>query len=269
MLYSDLQNAYKEIPISRPFGDNDYQRSLPNGGAFGKDYSTPISNGGRRVSRHELNGLGYLATLGTFLDSYGYQPEWRDLSAIGGYPKGAIVSKIDNNGVRQYVNLEDGNTKEPQFEDALTDASSEENGWKPLFRTKEYNFFPDYDSKELIWEYHVTPSNPLAGKEIAIAEPGWVLVERSIDNWEDALESFTSSEMQVKLMWTNENYVSLAPYAGNALYYHGADAFTIKLMEGQKSSRFYPCSNGITIGGKCSDPIAGITISAYHFRLED
>ena len=172
MLYSDLQNAYKEIPISRPFGDGDAQRSLPEGGCFTRVYSTPVSNGGRRVSRHDLNGLGYLATLGTFLDSYGYQYEWRDLSGVGGYPKGALVSKFDKNGLKQYVSVEDNNTKEPQFEDAVTDESGEVNGWKPLFRTKEYNFFPDYESKEKIWEYHVTPSNPLSATSVQVSSPG-------------------------------------------------------------------------------------------------
>ncbi|MBO6031939.1 MAG: hypothetical protein J6Q22_10900 [Prevotella sp.] len=267
MTYNELKEKYANIPITRPFAWDDPDKELPKGNSFSKSYSIPISNGGLRLTRHHMNALGFLSTLGTYLDSYGYQPEWRDLSAIGGYPQGAVVSKIDSNGIKKYVSLKDNNTNEPQFEDILTDESGEENGWKPLFKTKEYNFFPDYESKEKIWEYHVTPSLPLNFTTIEITSPGWILMERRIDNWDEVVVS-TANE-SLRNSWDGYyNYVEFVPYKAT-LTDLSDYSIKINLTEGPLVSRFYPCNNGFAISGSCSRPVSGMTISVYLFKMED
>lgn len=268
----DKMKEIENVVLGFPFGLSDNGKELPNGNQFGPEYATPVSNGGLRITRHNMNALGYLATLATYLDMAGYQFGWRDLSAVGGYPKGAIVTRTNYGWFEQYLNLEDNNTKEPIYKDLLTDASVAENGWKPLHSLKEYNFFPNYESMEQIAELTVLPSLPLNRSKVDLATPGWVLVKRTIDNWDDANSSYGELGLGQRLAFAESNYISLSSTASNnnsSIENAPKDLFTMMYAEGQEASRLFPCNNGIYVTGKCSTPVTGMTIKVYRFDMEE
>lgn len=260
-----------DVVLNYPFGISDSDKVLPNRNMFGPEYATPVENGGLRITRHHMNALGYLATLATYLDRAGYQFGWRDMSAVGGYPKGAIVTRTNHGWFEQYLNLEDNNTNEPVYEDLLTDASVAEKGWKPLYSLKEYNFFPNYDSMEQIAELTVLPSLPLNGTKVDLATPGWVLVKRSIDNWEDVNSAYGDLGLSQRLEFSQSNYVSLSTHAYNNTRPLNAnnDLFTMLYAEGQEATRFFPCNNGFRVTGKCASPVTGMTIKVFRFDMEE
>ena len=105
---------------------------------------TPYANGGMRFSRNYLNGIGYFATIGAFLDRMGY-PYGIDrgrAEEIGGYPKGAILITEDDDYVREYVSQIDINT-EPLPKEAADGTYVGNEFWKPTLPPTA-DFFPDF-----------------------------------------------------------------------------------------------------------------------------
>lgn len=138
--------------IASPFANGDVFRDYE----FYKDGFTaqllaPVSQGGKPFNRHMLNGLGYLATVGTFLSEVGYPFETAKVSEIaekfGGYPKGAIVNTINENGwVVEYRSLVDDNTNPiPDFDEVAHIPVANE-FWQPLYETIQLVGVPNYGS---------------------------------------------------------------------------------------------------------------------------
>lgn len=272
-------------PLITPFGSNDwvnFHQGFSSDG-FGADVATPVSSGGLRLSRHEMNKFGYEATIGSFLHSIGWQAEWSEEVAAnnGGYPKGAVVSvRADRGtsyGLHQYFNTIDNNSSPPaaaenlNADENITDLNTEYNGWKPLFSTQSYNFFPDYNSRTRVGEFIVVPSSPLKRLKVVINEPGWVLVTRTIDNWEDARAASDNLTPSQRLASSQSNFVSLGFWESQAdddwTSIEGG-MFSMLFQEGQMASRFMPCNGGIYLSGQCVAPVTSITIQVYRYNME-
>ena len=100
----------------------------------------PTESGGRTFSRHDMNGLAYASSIGTFLHQMGYPTgEMRKATAekIGGFPKGAILSFIDDNGfVLEYISKVDDNMADfPSYDG---NNLVENDYWKPVITTRQY-----------------------------------------------------------------------------------------------------------------------------------
>ena len=240
--------------------------------SFGPEYAVPASNHGIRLKRSEMNGLGYLSTIGMCLDRMGWQYEWeREVAdAIGGYPKGAVVAvEYQNDGkIRQYLNMVENNTEEPPNYKELTDTTTAQNGWKPLFSTKEYSFFPNYDSRTLVREITFMPTAP-SRIWIRELEPGWLLVTRTIDNWDDIITNWRTYNAAQRNAFITSNFIRIGgidiEYAPNSTF----DFLTICTQEGQIGSRLIPCNYGIELWGKCSLPISSMTVRVYRYDMEE
>lgn len=174
---------------------------------FTKENCTPASMGGKPISRHMMNKLGYLATIGSYLDRIGYpygnvplidmnDPTKDDRSY--GYPKGAIVSVFDeeNKRLREYLSLVDNNTdltpwartfggeKEIAVEDTDEFWASNQN-WKPLYSLRQHSYFPDYSNQQELLNETVYDT---LGQTVAVGD-GWVNVTRTIPNFDSIPKS--------------------------------------------------------------------------------
>lgn len=78
---------------------------------FNSDYSSPSSNNGKFVTRAQMNAIGNLATHNDFYHRCGglntFDPAFAEL--IGGYPKGAVLSFVENNQLYYVQSLIDDN----------------------------------------------------------------------------------------------------------------------------------------------------------------
>lgn len=85
--------------------------SFQNG--FPQETSTPIASGGVPPKRQDFNAMGYIPMSHNFFAQNGglYTFNTSVSSAIGGYPKGAVLWVFEN-GVPSYavVSMKDGNT---------------------------------------------------------------------------------------------------------------------------------------------------------------
>lgn len=79
---------------------------------FPSVYSTPKSNGGKYVTRGEMNAIGNLASQNQFYFMAGgintFDQDFCD--KIGGYPEGAILDYLDKGKLFKVMSLVDGNT---------------------------------------------------------------------------------------------------------------------------------------------------------------
>lgn len=111
--------------------------------------TVPAVNGGTRFNRHMMNGIAYLASLGTFLWEWGYPFSEHDMqraAQIGGYPQGAIVYLMTDSGyVVEYVSKIDNNTNPiPELQDGVP---VEDEYWKPLYESMQIITVPDYSNQ--------------------------------------------------------------------------------------------------------------------------
>ena len=174
---------------------------------FGGKSSVPDENGGITITTEQMNALGYLATIGSYLIRMGYpfgnQPiEWpvdnNGTSAMG-YPKGAIVSVLYDDGyVREYISKVDNNTNTLPWdlrtnssnpEDGTIDESYENEYWKPIISKTQFNFYPDYESPTTT-NISITSSQEL---NRTIEHNGWIEVKRTIPNYQIAKSSLRNS----------------------------------------------------------------------------
>ena len=100
--------------IAQPFANAGQRTDIPNNATgtnrasmaegWNDITATPIDEGGVPPNRSDFNGLGFLATLPLYFIQQGGFAIYSSAqsSAIGGYPKGAILWVVDN-GVPQYA----------------------------------------------------------------------------------------------------------------------------------------------------------------------
>ena len=256
--------SFGEYPtINAPFGSEDSQIEIPSSEfGFSSAMSVPVANGGTRITRHQMNGAGYLATLGAFLDRLGY-PYGHKPIGIGtsndGYPKGAIVTQFTDDGeLREWINQEDNNTQYPP-ERVILDNNQEVNGWRPLWRMNQFNFFPDYSNKKLLKKFEFTPSQYSNTVEVPSSTPGWILVRRTIENWDDLspYNKFIGVGLEVELV------PYLVPNTAD-------DNFAIQMYEGKVATRLLPCSTGVRIHLEhFSNYISQLDIEVFLYEMEE
>ena len=162
-----------------PFADNDQQKvadiSFLRSGVT-PAMSIPTQNGGIKFTRNMLNGIGYFATLGGYLDRIGYPyGKERDRGAdFKGYPKGAILISEDDDYVREYVSQIDNNTM-PLPQEAADGTYEGNEYWKPTI-PPIVDFFPDFST------YVYKSASPAAGTgtfRYVPDEDGWYSLELS------------------------------------------------------------------------------------------
>lgn len=100
--------------IAQPFANGGQRAEIPNAATgtnrasmqegWNDITSTPIDDGGVPPNRTDFNGLGYLATMALFFLKQGGYVTYNSAqsTAIGGYPKGAVLW-VESNGVPQYA----------------------------------------------------------------------------------------------------------------------------------------------------------------------
>lgn len=195
------------------FGKNGWTENGEWPTFFSKDNSVPHGNRGNPVSRDLLNKVGYLATIGAYLDRIGYpygnKPPFTPVAGVDtgatGYPKGAIVSVWDENAkaVREYISLQDNNTNNYPWSPSVqgtadsdtehsTDGSASfptggNDYWKPLFKMDQFDFFPDYSNRTVLVNEDVNSGSKLI--ECSVPNSGWIVVTRTIQRWEELSEN--------------------------------------------------------------------------------
>jgi len=223
--------------------------------------SCPYANGGTQISRHQMNGIGYIATLGAFLDRVGYPYGYQ---AGISYPVGAIVTQFDRtkNRILEFVNTVDENTEEPPTNLSEIEDSGERTirGWTFIHRLNDYSFFPSYENRKLVKTLKVKSGNG----ESFNYEPesgGWVLVTRTISNWD---------ELEVNQIF-GITYDTVSVRLGVYSIYQRSsdDEMTIQQYEGAEASRFLPCPSVLPITvTRVPDFIKTVTVNVYHYPLE-
>lgn len=179
--------TFDNIPlILTPFADNDEDKvfSFFQSGIT-RQMTVPTENGGARLTRHQLNGLGYLATLGAFLDRVGYPygRERLDPTTFGGYPKGAILTTQDNNLVREYVSLVDNNMHPLPTESSDGTYVGNEY-WAPTIPTESASFFPDFSGSKYGSEVTIGPVayNKTSYHDFTAGDSGWYKIARAFSS---------------------------------------------------------------------------------------
>lgn len=174
---------FNNIPlVMTPFADGDSAKDysfLESG--ITHQMTVPTENGGARFTRHQMNGVGYLATLGAYLDRVGYPygKERLDPSTFGGYPKGAILITEDDGLVREYISLVDNNTH-PLPKESADGTYVGDEWWAPTIPTESASFFPNFSEAALHATMTIGPINygkPASGT-CNISETGWYSIER-------------------------------------------------------------------------------------------
>lgn len=117
------QGKYKPLAMPMPFGANDdgnyttpeLVQSAANFNfldGFPTAYSAPHSGGGKYVTRKEMNGIGNVASRYEFFRRVGgivtFDPAFA--TAIGGYPKGAVLDYLDGLNVHKVYSAVENNT---------------------------------------------------------------------------------------------------------------------------------------------------------------
>lgn len=100
------QSAFKPIDNEALTNDVNFVEG------FTAAFAAPGSQGGRYVTRNELNAIGHLASVNEFHRQVGgiitFNPTLAD--KIGGYPMGAILEYLDGLNYYRVVSLADNNT---------------------------------------------------------------------------------------------------------------------------------------------------------------
>lgn len=176
---------FDNIPlVLTPFADGDSQKDFSFfESGITRQMTVPTENGGARFTRHQMNGIGYLATLGAFLDRVGYPygKERLDPSSFGGYPKGAILMTMDDNLVREYVSLVDNNTHPLPRESADGTYVGDE-WWAPTIPTESASFFPSFASASVYKSLVIGPAvdtSTAAYGAVDVEDTAWYSIERT------------------------------------------------------------------------------------------
>ena len=193
-----------EIPwLSGPWAKSDkflnYKDVYKDG--ITSQYTIPPQYGGKRFDYHMMNGMGYLATVGTFLWQCGYPFSEHDIEMskeFGGYPKGAVVYTVNKDGyLVEYRSKIDNNMNPlPSF---VNGAPVEDDYWLPLYELDSTVGIPNFKkviaqtSKKINYESFQSSASSGAAEfsdntfsvSLDISSPSWVVVERTMTDWRD------------------------------------------------------------------------------------
>lgn len=122
MTQADFNSKYGRLSMPCPFGNNDSANITQIAGTasasdfnfetgFATPYSAPKSNSGKFVTRKEMNAIGNLASRNDFYRMCGGLNTFDAsiASAIGGYPKGAVLDYIVGYKLYKVISLVDAN----------------------------------------------------------------------------------------------------------------------------------------------------------------
>lgn len=244
--------------ILMPFAASDPDRTIPQAGdGFLAKQATPVYNGGTQITRHDLNGLGYLATIGSFLERVGYPNADIGRQAGYSYPKGAIITEVEGDTVCEWVSLHDNNNQQPYGTSiGDVDAYTETGSWAPVHKVKNYNFFPDYSNPKTLLSTKILQGTTLS---VTSDTSGWVLVKRTINNWDE----LTPTEI-----FSN---VCTVDIAGNNPYRVGSiDELGIQSYEGKVASRLFPLQKNLEL--RCvfvNEIYKSITVEVLLYPFEE
>ncbi len=186
-----MTHEEQEIPVvSVPFANADVFKDYEfYKSGITAEMTVPKVNGGKGFNRHMMNGLGYLATLGTCMTYWGYPFSKVDIEKakeFGGYPKGAIVYVINEDGyVVEYESKVDNN--EAAIPDLVDGMPVENDYWRPLYETQYHATAPDFSRKTKEVSRSVSFGGPEWNGtiELELDEPSWVEVMRTIGGWDE------------------------------------------------------------------------------------
>lgn len=230
------------VTIQTPFGASDQYRSyeiLEGGKGITHKMTIPVANGGKPFTRHDMNGFGYYATLGTYLVQQGYPMGiWRaeTAAAIGGYPKGAILAYIDDKGyVVEYESKVDNNTE--SFPSLDAGRLEENDYWRPLTYTTSY--LGVINTNNLIGSKSEKFGSRalLSGVEMQmeLTENAYVRVSRDILNYSGVAQVFDAqAQYSCQIYQQDENNKLLL-------------LDTIATMAGESAAAVLPMAKGTTV----------------------
>lgn len=232
--------SFDNIPVvTTPFADDDTQKDFSFlGGGIDSKMTVPTETGGLRFTRHQMNGIGYLATIGAFLDRIGYPygKERLDPSAFGGYPKGAILMTQDDDFCREYMSRIDNNTH-PLPKEASDGTYEGDEYWQPTIPTSSASFFPNMGIRNVIWSGTIKgrangslDSGNVPGQDVLVSSDGWYLVERTFRATTDSETGYT--QLPEKQFRISLNHLFLVELPG---------------VMGVRSSYIFPAVKGDTI----------------------
>ena len=254
-----VRNEIDNFPILfEPFGASDKRRTydmVKGGEGITHEMTVPIANGGTPFTRHNMNGFGYYATLGTYLIQRGYPMGiWRQEYAekIGGYPQGAILAYVDENGyVVEYESKVDNNLE--SFPSLAAGAMEENDFWRPLTYTTTYLGVPNYSNliesiSNTFWESDMSRGIEL---RLTLSQDAYVKVSREISEYYDVVKTLDAINQYDCQIYQESNGVATL-------------LTTIVTATGQSASVCLPMAKDTTVLVKM-DPV---TISAVNYRLD-
>lgn len=279
-----------EYPTSAfrlPFGAEDTNRNIKS--EFTRDNSIPAKSGGSPITRHDLNGLGYIATIGSFLAQAGVVPKWASTIM---YPKGARICAIRGDNYQEWVSMIDGNRGRMPWDEeessgrytykgfptdvlheglegtvnngVYVDSEGHVNGaWRPLYNLHNYNFFPSLSTKRLVYSETHTEDFEIP---IDIEEGGWILIKRKIQefDWEEVAHRAARTPGIGQINLKSRKTLSVSDGA-----YEEMDFLSMYWYEGEIATRMIPCSESLGLSGfKIADLGTPISVEIYSFPLE-
>ena len=265
--------GFGTIPnISLPFGISDANMLVPLGYQqhAADDYSktnltlsSGLDNvhsapGGNPITRHHMNGIGFLATIGGFLQQAGYQATF-DKEPTGGWPKGAIVADVSGGDVREYLCTKDNASAPFIGTGGLNPIAQEDDSWKPVWDYQQFNFFPNYDDREIVFKKTLNPGKGSLSATISETR-GWFLVSRTFDAWDDIPEN-------------NKKYLEgprLEIRLNGMKYAYEIDQNSIDFYEGATASRLIPCNGSMNlVMSEPPESYGNVTVTVTKFGMED
>jgi hypothetical protein len=220
--------AARTVNLDTAFGlSSDTHNEFATG--FTTEKGTP--NPQKPITRHDLNQLGFICTIGSFLTQSGYQPDFSHMP-VGGWPKDAILTDTSGGTVKEFINTVDNNVSTPNLS---SDTASVSSGWVPLWRYNQFNFFPDYDNKSLLWEQTVSSFKDDTIYSVNIANK-WVLVSVTVGNWDSIgtwNHTWDSYNIQVSIKGNNQS--------------QGIPIHNIYLYESKTTTRLIPVSGVLEV----------------------
>lgn len=183
-------------PISAPFGIEDASKRL-TADFLKNGIGDTIGENAEVIDRHTMNGIGYLMTIGVYLNEINRIPLANMASFINGYPMGAIKAIRNENGdLREYICNGDNTLSEPPFTDTIP-PSVLKNGWLPtkgwwntVFTPFYYAHFYSSGGQGETYLGSITRADEESHtRQISVVNGGWVKFTRSITRWNNLSES--------------------------------------------------------------------------------
>lgn len=256
--------------LKGPFAFGDHSISFPDA-LFDGTLAIPSSQGGTLLNRHVLNGIGFMGTIGLFLDLIGYPYSLPVGAYIEGYMDQAVKRGRGHDGrLREYVNSITDNTNEPPFSESEDPEGTGANGWTHTQNYKDSYSFPSLDLSVATVIYSgIKTDDEEFSVDFQPQKPGtWIYVKRVITGWSDLSDSQKMSiGPQIEIQSLSYD---LRLETTDAQAYSDS----IPFFEGPETGRLFPSCAGqrlrISIAAKSdtepsaqSSTVDGETISGY------